>query len=118
MLGCALGAATIFQIAAAEPLLLDVAKAEVTYDQRTGEPVVSFRFTEASTRRFAEFTLRNVGHPAEIRVDGKAYSRLVIREPILGGIGQISGHLSVQEAQELAARLTGGTKLEIEAVAN
>jgi preprotein translocase subunit SecD len=115
-----LAAATILGIAAAaaEPLLFDIAQAEVAYDQRTGEPVVSFRFTPDSARKFAEFTRRNVGHPAEMRVDGKALSRPVIREPILGGSGQISSHFSVPQAQDLAARLTGGTKLEIEAVAN
>jgi preprotein translocase subunit SecD len=120
MLGCVLGVAAILQIAAAaaEPLLLDIAQAEVAYDQRTSEPVVSFRFMPDSARRFAQFTTENVGHVAELRVDGKVYSRPVIREPILGGSGQISGHLSVPEAQALAARLSGGAKLEIEAMAN
>jgi preprotein translocase subunit SecD len=115
-----LAVAAIFWIAAAsaEPLLFDVARAEVAYDQRTGEPVVTFRFTEVGARRFAQFTTENVGHVAELRVDGKVYSRPVIREPILGGSGQISGHLSVPEAQALAARLNGGAKLEIEAMAN
>jgi preprotein translocase subunit SecD len=46
------------------------------------------------------------------------YSRPVIREPITGGNGQIAGHLSVQEAHDLAARLAAGTKLEIEVVAD
>src|SRR5712671_6369586 len=99
--------------AAAEPLLFDVAQAELVYDQRTGEPMVSFRFTPDSARRFAQFTSQNVGHAAEMRVDGKAYSRPVIREPIIGGSGQISGHLSEQEGRDLAARLSAGTKLEI-----
>jgi preprotein translocase subunit SecD len=54
----------------------------------------------------------------ELRVDGKVLSRPVIREPILQGTGQISGPLSVQDARDLAARLSSGTKLEIEAVAN
>jgi preprotein translocase subunit SecD len=120
MLWCLLLVATIFGIAAAtaEPLLFGVAEAEAAYDRRTNEPVVSFRFTPDSARKFAQFTLRNVGRAAEMRVGGKAYSRPVIREPILQGSGQISGHLSVQEAQDLAARLSAGTKLEIEAVAN
>jgi preprotein translocase subunit SecD len=113
-------AATIFGIAAAaaEPLMFDIAQAEVAYDQRNGEPVVNFRFTPDSARKFAEFTQRNVGHPAEMRVDGKVLSRPVIREPILGGSGQISSHFSVQEAEDLAAHLSSGTKLEVEAVAN
>ena len=115
-----LGAVAILQIAAAaaEALLFDIAQAEVAYDQRTSEPVVSFRFTPDSARRFAEFTAQNVGRAAEMRVDGKVLSRPVIREPILGGSGQISGHLNVPEAQDLAARLMSGTKLEIEAMAN
>jgi preprotein translocase subunit SecD len=114
VLGAVLGAAA----ATAEPLLLEVAKAELAYDQRTNEPIVSIRFTPDSGRKFAEFTAQNVGRPAEMRVDGKAYARPVIREPILGGSGQISGHFSEQEAKDLAARLSAGTKLEIEAVAN
>jgi preprotein translocase subunit SecD len=120
MPACLLGAATIFQIAAAtaEPLMFDLAKAELAYDQRTGEPIVSFRFTSASGQKFAEFSARNVGRMTEMRVDGKVLSRIVIREPILQGSGQISGHFSVQEAQDLAARLSAGTQLEIEAVAN
>ena len=115
-----LSVAPIFQIGTtcAGSLLFDIAQAEAAYDQRTGEPVVSFRMTPDSTRRFTEFTRQNLDHVAEIRVDGKVYSRPVIREPILGGSGQISGHLSAPEAKELAARPTGGAKLEIEAMAH
>ncbi len=116
-----LGVAALFQVArivAAEPLLFDIAQAEVAHDQRSGEPLISFQFTEASAREFTAFTRRNIGRTTEIRVDGKVLSRPVTREPILGGAGQISGHFSVQEARDLAAHLTAGTKLEIEAVAN
>jgi preprotein translocase subunit SecD len=53
-----LAVATIFGIAAAaaEPVLFDIAQAEVAHDQRTGEPSVSFRFTPDSARRFGELT--------------------------------------------------------------
>ena len=120
MLGSALAAATILQVAAAaaEPLMFDIAQAELAYDPRSGVPVVSFRFTPDSARKFAQLTLQNVGHVIEMRVDGKVLSRPVIREPILQNSGQISGHLSVQEARDLAARLSSGTQLEIEAMAN
>ncbi len=119
-LWCLLGAATIVQVAAAvaEPVLFEVAQATVAYDQRSGAPMVTFRFTPDSARKFAEFTRQNVGRTTEIRLDGKVYSRPVIREPIVGGSGQIAGHLSVQEADDLAGRLSPGTKLEIEAVAD
>jgi preprotein translocase subunit SecD len=113
-----LGATSVLGVARAEPLFFDVAKAELAYDQRTSEPIVSFRFTPDSAHKFAQFTLQNVGRAVEMRVDGKAYSRPVIREPILQGTGQISGPLGEQEARDLAARLSAGAKLEIEAVAN
>jgi preprotein translocase subunit SecD len=120
MLGCALGVAAIFQIDTtyAEPLLFDVAQAEPDHDQRTGEPIVRFRFTLDSARKFGEFTKQNVGRLIEMRLEGKVLYRPVIREPILGGAGQISGHFSEPEANDIAARLSAGTKIEIEAVAN
>jgi preprotein translocase subunit SecD len=103
---------------AADPLLFDVAQANPGFDQRTNAPTVTFRFTPESARKFAQFTSENVGRAAEIRLDGKVLSRPVIREPILGGTGQISGSFTVEQARDLAARLAAGTKLEIEAVAN
>jgi len=105
-------------LAAAEPLVFDVAEAAPGHDQRSGEPIVLIRFTAESARRYALFTLENVGRRIEIRLDGKVLTAPVIREPILQGSGQISGHLSEQDARNLAARLTAGAKLEIEAVAN
>jgi preprotein translocase subunit SecD len=120
MLRCGLSVAATFWIAAAaaEPLMFDIAQAELAYDQRSGEPVVSFRFKPDSARKFAQLTQQNVGHVIEMRVQGKVYSRPVIREPLLQGVGQISGHLSVQKARDLAARLSSGTQIEIEAMAN
>ena len=103
--------------AAAEPIVIEIASAEVGFDQRTSEPVVSFRMTEASQRLFAELTSKNVGRKAEIRVDGRALTAPVIREPILGGSGQISAGFKLDEAKELADRLSSGrARMEIEAV--
>jgi preprotein translocase subunit SecD len=104
--------------AAAEPLLLDITQASAEADARTGEPIVAFRLASGSWRKWVQFTQANVGHVIELRVDGKALSRPVIREPILQPFGQISGHFTLQEAKDLAARLSSGTKLEVEAVAN
>ena len=97
--------------------MLDVTRAEVAYDLRTNEPVVSFKLSEASGRRFAGLTRQNVGRRIEIRVDGKTFWRPVVHEPILSGTGQIAGLSSPAEASDLAARLSAGTaKLEIEVV--
>src|ERR1700746_3340358 len=69
----------------------DLVDAQPGFDQRTSEPVVNFRFNSAGARKFAEGTQANVGKPFAIVLDNKVISAPVIREPILGGSGQISG---------------------------
>ncbi len=78
------------------------------FDSRTGEPVVTFRFDSAGAKRFGKVTQENVGLPFAIVLDGKVISAPVIREPILGGTGQISGNFTVQRANDLAVLLRSG----------
>src|SRR4029077_17471647 len=78
------------------------------FDQRTNEPIVTFRFDATGAKRFARATQENVGLPFAIILDGKVVSAPVIREPILGGSGQISGHFTVPEASDLAVTLRSG----------
>ena len=78
------------------------------FDPRTNEPVVTFRFDSAGAKRFGDTTAKNVGKPFAIVLDGKVISAPIIREPILGGSGQISGRFSVQDAQDLALLLRAG----------
>lgn len=82
--------------------------AHATQDQRTREWVVSFRLDGTGTRRFAEVSTVHVGQPFAIVLDGKVLSAPVIREPITGGQGQISGNFSVAEANDLAVLLRAG----------
>jgi protein-export membrane protein SecD len=78
------------------------------FDSRTGEPVVNFRFDAAGAKRFGRATQQNVGLPFAIILDDKVISAPVIREPILGGTGQISGGFTVQEANDLSVLLRSG----------
>ncbi|MBX3502728.1 MAG: protein translocase subunit SecD [Alphaproteobacteria bacterium] len=82
--------------------------ASASFDQRTGEPIVQFRFDSEGASRFGRITDGNVGKPFAIVLDGKVLSAPVIREPILGGSGQISGHFTVQGARDLAVLLRAG----------
>ncbi|MDQ0560589.1 SecD/SecF fusion protein [Rhizobium mesoamericanum] len=82
--------------------------ARVSFDPNTHEPVVSFRFDSAGATRFAEITRQNVGNPFAIVLDDKVLSAPVIREPITGGSGQISGNFSADSATTLAAMLRAG----------
>jgi protein-export membrane protein SecD len=82
--------------------------AQPGFDSRTGEPVVTFRFDAAGAKRFGKVTQENVGLPFAIVLDNKVISAPVIREPILGGTGQISGNFTVQHANDLAVLLRSG----------
>ncbi|HKU94227.1 MAG TPA: protein translocase subunit SecD [Vineibacter sp.] len=78
------------------------------FDQRTGQPIVQFRFDSQGAKRFADITRNNVGKPFAIVLDGRVLSAPVIQEPILGGSGQISGNFTVQSAKDLAVLLRAG----------
>jgi preprotein translocase subunit SecD len=86
----------------------DLTDAQPGFDQRTNEPIVSFKFNSAGSRKFAQATTENVGQPFAIILDGKVISAPVIREPITAGSGQISGSFTVQAANELALLLRAG----------
>jgi protein-export membrane protein SecD len=86
----------------------DLTDAQAGFDGRTGEPIVSFRFNTSGAQRFGKVTQENVGHPFAIVLDDKVISAPVIREPILGGSGQISGRFTVDEANRLAVLLRSG----------
>jgi preprotein translocase subunit SecD len=86
----------------------DLTDAQPGFDQRTSEPIVSFRFNSNGARRFAQATQENVGRPFAIVLDNEVISAPVIREPILGGSGQISGSFTVQQANDLAILLRAG----------
>jgi protein-export membrane protein SecD len=73
-----------------------------------GQPVVSFSFDSVGAKRFGDATKENVGRPFAIVLDNTVISAPVIREPILGGRGVISGQFTVQEVQDLALLLRAG----------
>jgi preprotein translocase subunit SecD len=75
---------------------------------QNNEPVVSFRFDAEGARRFGDVTRENVGKPFAIVLDNKVISAPIIREPILGGAGIISGSFTVQSASDLALLLRAG----------
>ncbi|HRO00720.1 MAG TPA: protein translocase subunit SecD [Nitrobacter sp.] len=86
----------------------DLTDAQPGFDSRTSEPIVTFRFNSNGARKFAQATTENVGQPFAIILDNEVISAPVIREPITGGSGQISGNFTVQEANDLAILLRAG----------
>jgi preprotein translocase subunit SecD len=86
----------------------DLIDAQPSFDSRTSEPIVTFRFNTNGARKFAQATSANVGQPFAIVLDNEVISAPVIREPITGGSGQISGNFTVQQANDLAILLRAG----------
>src|SRR5207237_595712 len=86
----------------------DLTDAQPGFDQRSGEPIVSFRFNTSGSRKFAQATSENVNRPFAIVLDNEVISAPVIREPITGGSGQISGSFTVEQATDLSILLRAG----------
>jgi len=82
--------------------------ARANFNQQTGEPVVTFRFDSVGARQFGDVTKENVNRRFAIVLDNKVISAPVIREPILGGSGEISGNFSTQSAADLSVLLRAG----------
>ncbi|WP_404369125.1 protein translocase subunit SecD [Marinobacter sp.] len=86
----------------------DLTDATLGFDDLTSEPVVNFRLNSSGADRFAEITRANVGTPFAVVLDGEVVTAPVIRTPITGGAGQISGGFTVDEARDLALLLRAG----------
>jgi len=86
----------------------DISYAGPGFATGTKDPIASFRFNGRGTRRFAHITAENVGRPFAIVLDDKVVSAPVIREPITGGSGQISGNFTLEEANSVAMLLRAG----------
>ena len=77
-------------------------------NQQTGQWVVTTKFDNVGAREFADLTKDNVNHRFAIVLDNQVISAPVIREPILGGEGEIEGNFTVQSAQDLATLINAG----------
>jgi len=82
--------------------------AKQDFDQRSGQPIVSFRFDTVGAREFGDVTRENVNHRFAIVLDKKVITAPNIQEPILGGSGMITGNFTTQEASDLALLLRAG----------
>ncbi|TPQ30817.1 preprotein translocase subunit SecD [Bradyrhizobium guangdongense] len=86
----------------------DIIDASPGFSSATREPIASFRFNGRGTRRFAHITAENIGKPFAIVLDDKVLSAPIIREPITGGSGQISGNFTLEDANTVAMMLRAG----------
>ena len=86
----------------------ELTDAQPGFDQRTSEPIVTFRFNSSGARKFAVVTQENIGRPFAIVLDDEVISAPYIRDAITQGSGQISGNFTVESANNLAILLRAG----------
>jgi hypothetical protein len=120
VLWCAIFAASLWsnRSTAGEVLLIEVKMAETRADKQTNQAIIFVKLTEESKRLIAEITQKNIGRVMEIRVDGRVLMKPAIREPLLAGVFEITGSFSMNEAKDIAQRLSSGSRIEFELVSD
>lgn len=87
----------------------DLASVAVGTDQLGVEYLINFTLTPEGTKIFAEHTSANSGKFLTILLDKEVISAPVIREPITGGQGSISGSFTAESANRFAVQLRYGS---------
>ena len=86
----------------------DLVNAEAVLSSYDGQPVVNFQLSKLKAAEFGEMSGRHIGDPMDILVCGRLMSSPIIRDPIYGGSGQISGAFNMLEAEDMAEKLRTG----------
>jgi len=81
--------------------------ANAAFDPNEGH-AVNFRFDTTGAQKFGKTTTENVGNRLAVILDGVVITAPVIRSPITGGSGVITGDFTSQEAADLAVMLRAG----------
>lgn len=85
-----------------------LSRAQVDFDQTTGQPQVAIKFNSDGTKLFADITKRNIGKPIAIYLDGSVISAPVVNTEISTGDAVISGSFTLDDAKNLVERLNAG----------
>ncbi|MBF9232389.1 protein translocase subunit SecD [Microvirga alba] len=86
----------------------DLIDAQPSFDSRTNEPIVNFRFNIRGAQRFGQATTENIGRSLAIVLDNEVVSAPTIQSAITGGSGMISGRFTVQQVNDLSVLLRAG----------
>lgn len=83
-------------------------KANLFFNPNTGNAEVSIEFNDEGAKLFESITRESVGKVLAIYLDGEIISAPTVQGAISGGIAQITGKFSPQEAKQLVGRLNSG----------
>jgi len=87
----------------AETEVLD-ARAVASVD---GMPVLMITLAEIAATRLYRLTLTMTGQPLPVLLNGKELSAPIVREPISGGVLEISGLPDFRECERIAREISG-----------
>ncbi|MDY5823644.1 MAG: protein translocase subunit SecDF, partial [Candidatus Coprenecus sp.] len=85
-----------------------VTDARVSYGNMGGQPEVDMAMNAEGARVWSRLTADNIGKCIAIVLDGMVYSFPRVHTEITGGHSSISGHFTIQEAEDLANVLKSG----------
>lgn len=85
-----------------------IANANHSFDQTRGSAEVTMAMTPTAAKIWADLTGNNVGKSIAIVLDNQVYSYPVVQSKITGGVSQITGNFTIEEAQDLANVLKSG----------
>ena len=83
-------------------------RAQVIFNPNTGKPEISIEFNDEGAKLFETITRDSVGEVLAIYLDGSVISAPVVQAAITGGVAQITGTFTPQEAKQLVGRLNSG----------
>lgn len=83
----------------------DIASANAEFDTYNQEPCVRLEMTDKGANKWYDMTTDNVGRSIAMVVNDRVYSCPIVNEAISGGTTQISGNMTLKEAEELAAAI-------------
>lgn len=83
-------------------------RAYLSFDPNTNLQHVSLEYNDEGSRLLSEISKRNISRPLAIFLDGLAISIPIVQDEISDGQAVISGTFTINEARELAQRLSAG----------
>lgn len=86
-----------------------ITEARQDFDQNTNQVEVVMQMNAEGAEKWANITGEHKGQAIAITMDGLVYSAPTVQGQITGGVSQISGNFTIDEAEDLANILKSGT---------
>lgn len=84
----------------------DIRRAKATLDGYD-RPSVEVHLRSSAAKKLARITGESIGLPVEIVLCGEVVTAPVVREAITGGSFVVAGDMTLEEAEEMAAKIKG-----------